>query len=122
MKKVFLALSGCALLALGASAQQLKDGYITMPSGANLHDFAKTWSKSNPNLTTVDGTANGETWDDQNFFISRVKIKPYFRNANTQVFDNITESNDTKLLFWVPAGANNVNGVHTGALPNGVYD
>lgn len=122
MKKVFLALSGCALLALGASAQQLKDGYITMPSGANLHDFAKTWSKSNPNLTTVDGTANGETWDDQNFFISRVKIKPYFRNANTQVFDNITESNDKKLLFWVPAGDNNVNGVHTGALPNGVYD
>ncbi len=121
MKKKSLILTGCALIALSSGAQSLKEGYIQWPESSKLSTYLNDWSKANPNVTTV----NGKTWDDENFFISRVKIKPYITNANTQVFENINESNDKKLLFWVPVGntsGSDVDHVFTGSLPNGRFD
>ncbi len=121
MNKKSLILSGCALVALTSAAQSLKEGYIQWPEGSQLHNYISNWSKSNPTVSTV----NGQAWDDENFFISRVKIKPYITNPNTQVFENINESNDKKLLFWVPVGntsGSDVNHVFTGSLPNAIFD
>ena len=118
MKKSLI-LSGFALVALSSSAQYLKEGYITWPDGAQLPTVISNWSLDNPTVTEFNGTS----WDDENFFISRVKIKPYITNVNTQVYENITESNDKKLLMWVPVGnVKDVNGIHSGSLPNGVFD
>lgn len=60
-------------------------------------------------------------WEDEEFFTSRVKLKPYIRNAATQIYD-IAAEKDKNLLFWVPIGYANLNGVKTNALPNGMYD
>lgn len=109
MKGKLLLLSGAAI-ALSANAQQLKPDYLTWPSSQGLAGYVKDWK------------AGQQLMEDENFFISRVKPKTHFRNTATQIFENFNESNDKRLVFWVPVGNSDVRGVHTDALPNGVFD
>lgn len=104
-KKLLLFLAS-ALFATAGSAQQLKSNYIDWGPGSS--DFANTlgnWEKGS------------QLTEDDNFFISRVKPKLHFRNANTQVRPSLTVQNDKRLLAWVPVGDVSKKG-----LPDGVYD
>lgn len=88
-------------------AQELKSNYIQW--GFDSHQFPgklQSWSKSNPKIN-----------DDDNFFISRVKPKQRFRYTDTQVRTDLTETNDKKLLAWLPWNVPSKN-----ALPDGVFD
>ena len=106
MKNKKLILTGLAFVALSASAQEYKEGYVDWGFGGTEFGTTVTnWKKGTP-IT-----------EDDNFFICRVKPRERFRNANTQVRPNLNESNDKKLLFWVP-----INGTKNNALPDGVYD
>lgn len=105
MKKILL-LTGCAFVALGASAQEFKEGYVEWGyGGTEFGQVVSEWQKGTP------------ICDDDNFFISRVKPRERFRNAATQVRSSLNETNDKKLLMWVP-----INGTKNNALPDGVYD
>ncbi len=95
-----------SLLALTASAQQYKDGYVAW--GTSSDQFG----------TTLQNWSVGKQISaDDNFFISRVKPKQTFRNAATQVRTNLTAANDKKLLAWIP-----INNEGSNALPDGVFD
>lgn len=88
-------------------AQELKSSYIQW--GFESQEFPyklQNWSKSNPKIN-----------DDDNFFISRVKPKQRFRYTDTQVRTDLTETNDKKLLAWLPWNVPSKN-----ALPDGVFD
>ena len=103
-KRLFLA--GLGAMVLTASAQEFKEGYVNWGyGGTEFGDIVTEWKKGTP------------ISDDDNFFISRVKPRERFRNQNTQVRSEINESNDKKLLLWVP-----INSTKNNALPDGVYD
>lgn len=103
--KVYLTLAAAGL-PLIAGAQHIRSGYVDWGiRGSDFPTALSSWSK-------------GQKWtDDDNFFISRVKPKVRFRNAATQVNPDLDESNDKKLVFWVP-----INNPDFNALPDGVYD
>ena len=74
MKNRRFFLAGLCLVAATASAQEFKEGYVQWGYGSDQYGATmKTWEK---------GKAINE---DDNFFISRVKPRERFRNANTQV-------------------------------------
>ena len=100
-----------ALMAMTAtvSAQSFQDGYVQWPASDQLHNYVQQWSNGSLNM------------EDENFFISRVKPHKQFRNLATQVNQNLNETNDKRLVFWVPVGDTNTdNGAN--ALPNGRFD
>ena len=106
-KRLILA-AGLTLCVMGASAQQLREGYIN--AGENVgsekfHTLVSNWTPGTP------------ISEDDNFYISRVRPHYRFRNAATQVRTDLTAENDKKLLAWIPVGDTDFN-----ALPNGVYD
>lgn len=106
MKNKHFFLTTLACMALAANAQEYKEGYVDWGYGGT--EFGTTvanWQKGTP-ITA-----------DDNFFISRVKPRERFRNVKTQVRQSLNESNDKKLLMWVP-----INGTKNNALPDGVYD
>ena len=105
MKRITF-LSTLALLALTVNAQSYKEGYV------DWGEFGTKFSQR-----VINWTPGQEITEDDNFFISRVKPKERFRNAATQVRSDITESNDKKILFWVPIDDEKEN-----AIPNGVFD
>lgn len=107
MRRIHLLLFGCCLIPSTLMAQELKSDYIQW--GFDSHQFAnklQSWSKANPTIN-----------EDDNFFISRVKPKTRFRNVDTQVRQDLTDSNDKKLLAWLPWNVPSKN-----ALPDGVFD
>lgn len=106
MKFKKLLLCGIALVAVSASAQELKSGYINWGPGSS--DFATTLST---------WTKGSQVTEDDNFFISRIKPRERFRNAQTQVNPLLTAANDKKLLAWLPVNSSSKN-----ALPDGVFD
>lgn len=110
MKSKFLLLSGMATIGFGANAQQLMADYIEWPSSTELATYVNKWEPGK------------QLFEDENFFISRVKLKNYIRNTATQVNVNLNEQNDKNLIFWVPCGEAMKKGVHTDALPNGLFD
>lgn len=111
MNRKFYLFAGLALVAVAANGQRLKADYIQWPSSSGLPDYVQEW---------VPGTP---LFEDENFFVSRVKPKTFIeRNTATQVYESITDANDKKLVFWVPVGNTNLNGVHTDALPTGMFD
>ena len=106
MKKREVLLTGFVLCSLAANAQAYKEGYIYW--GFDSREFpgaVEDWKKDH------------QVTSDDNFFISRVKPKATFRNAATQVRENLNETNDKKLIAWVP-----VNNDDSKGLPNGVFD
>ena len=99
-------IGGLSLLAATAGAQSYQEGYVEWGSfGQQFGTTLKNWEPGQ------------QVTEDDNFFISRVKPKARFRNAATQVRTNIDESNDKKLLMWVP-----IDDAEENSLPNGVYD
>ena len=120
-----LLLSGLALVSLTATAQQLHDGDIQWPNSQTLYQYVNYWTPGQPlRVTSAENSSPVQTggieFEDENFFISRVRIKPYFRNLATQVRDSLTEDVDKKLVNWVPI--NKANDGHTDGLPNGLFD
>ena len=104
-KHLFLAV-GMATMALGANAQEYKEGYIDWGyGGTEFGTIVEEWQKGTP------------ICEDDNFFISRVKPRERFRNVATQVNQEWDASNDKKLLTWVPFNTSGKN-----ALPDGVFD
>ncbi len=103
-RKIFL--MGMALAAIQVSAQELKDGYVKW--GVNSTTFHKTLG------SWIPGSAVNE---DDNFFISRIRPKVRFRNKETQVRLDLNETNDKRLLAWLPFNTSGKN-----ALPDGVFD
>lgn len=110
----------CALVAAGSlSAQRLAEGYIKMPDSGSLNIYVNAWDSGK-------GTINvgGLPWEDEEFFISRVKPRVRFFDTETQVRTDLTqwsESNqdgtDKRYLNWVPIGDPAFN-----AIPNGTWD
>lgn len=58
--------------------------------------------------------------EDENFFISRVKFRDRFVNRQTQAHSGINDTNEKKVINWVPIGVGD-NG-NANALPSGIYD
>lgn len=83
MKKKYLIFSGLTFLALTVNAQELQEGYID-------------WGKTSENFSTVlsNWSKGSKVTEDDNFFISRVKPKQHFRNAATQVNQQLDAKND----------------------------
>lgn len=124
MKKSLLLLTAVASLPLAMSAQELREGYITWPESSKLAEYVQQWNGGQGTFTI-----NGEAWEDQEFFTSRVKPRVRFDNPQTQVYperlayDLETKSGtDKRLCFWVPISDNQRNNVATNALPNGIFD
>ena len=111
MKSNLLLFAGLGMMTLSAGAQQLKTDYISWPVSNDFPKYVKLWEP---------GQA---LFEDENFFISRVKPKAYIeRNTALQVDPTLTDDNDKRLVFWVPLGNTNLNGVHTNTLPNSIFD
>ena len=105
MKKGIL-LTGLALMAVSANAQCYKEGYVESNfDSRKFADAVEQW------------TVDKQITEDDNFFVSRVKPKARFRNAETQVKPELNESNDKRLIAWVPINNPLVNG-----LPDGKFD
>ena len=100
-------------------AQQLHKDYITWPASAYLHNYVTNWTKGQELTKTWGDNGTQKEWEDEEFFTSRVKIKPYITNTATQIK---AYANNKRLLFWVPVGDTNRNGVNTNSLPNGIFD
>ena len=114
MIKKFTLISAVALLTAGSLyGQRLQPGYVTWPSSTSLHTYINAW---NSNGVSISG------WEDENFFISRVKPRTRLVNRNVQVYSTINASTDKRYLNWVPYGNNDDNGVMTNALQNGNFD
>ena len=92
MKKNLFLLSGILVLSFSSQAQELKEDYMTWPESPKLGQYVSSW---------VPGE---DLFEDENFYVSRVKPKERFRNAATQIDETLTEANDRKLVFWVPVG------------------
>ena len=106
-KHLFLA-AGFALCVTGASAQQLREGYIDAGQNTGSEKFQ---------LLLQSWSSNHQVSADDNFYISRVKPHTRFRNTATQVRKDLTAENDKKLIAWLPVSDPAFN-----ALPNGVFD
>ena len=98
---------GCLVSPAILQAQSLKENYIQWQNnkGDKLSATVDAWSR------------NGKVSEDDNFFISRVKPKARFRNQNTQVLKDLNDTNDKRLVAWVP-----FNNPETNALPDGIFD
>lgn len=108
MKRNLFLFSGILALSLSANAQELKEEYMTWPNSQGLGEYASQW------------TPGTYLFEDENFYISRVKPKARFRNANTQINETLTEETDKNLVFWVPVGT--ASGGNPNARPNGKFD
>ena len=123
MKRQLLFLSAAALLAAGVSAQQLHQGYVTPPSSSMLHKYVNDWVPGQELTTNYGDNGESSAWEDEEFFVSRVALKPHFVNLNTQIDKTKSDTDNKRLLFWVPINeSTGVNGEWLNALPNAVFD
>lgn len=105
----FLFLGLFALLANGTLFAQYPDHEMYV--GKTTQEFASSygrWNYTNPVLYT-------DCQDDEEFFISRVRLKDRFVNTETQVDPELDYNR--KLLWWCPIGVDQWN-----ALPTYHYD
>lgn len=109
-KKLMLYGSLATLAFASASAQSLREGYIQWPNSSSLPEYVNAWNQGTLDL------------EDEQFFISRVKPKMRFRNAATQVNENLTAANDKRLCFWVPMTTALEGQYNLNALPNSNFD
>ena len=84
--------AGLTLFSLGAHAQAFKEGYVNTKDAesSRFHTMVQNWER------------NHKLSDDDPFFISRVKPKVRFRNKATQVNKSLDETNDKRLIAWLP--------------------
>lgn len=111
--KITLCVGLSALLMAGSVSAQNPTQYIKW-NGENdkFHTAYNAWVKGQPLYPNAA--------EDENFFISRVKIKDRFTNRNTQANPNVTDDNEKKLINWVPIGT--TQGGNPNALPSGIFD
>ena len=132
MKRQLLFLSAAAFMTAGVSAQQLRgpesetdtrEPYVVWPQSYSLDQYINDWVPGQPMTKTYasERAAKSGTWEDEEFFTSRVKLRPLISNTATQIDESLIGSRDKKLLFWVPCGVS-TGYFQTGALPNGVFD
>ena len=132
MKRQLLFLSAAAFMTAGVSAQQLRgpesetdtrEPYVVWPQSYSLDQYINDWVPGQPMTKTYASAraAKSGTWEDEEFFTSRVKLRPLISNTATQIDESLIGSRDKKLLFWVPCGVS-TGYFQTGALPNGVFD
>ena len=112
MSKKYILLCGAALVASGGFAQKLQAGYVIEPESMNLPTYIQQWNGGNGSITV-----NNSTWEDEEFFTSRVKPRARFVNRYAQVRQEINDQNDKRYVNWVPLGYAGYN-----ALPNGEFD
>ena len=116
----------------GVSAQQLRgpesesdtrECYITWPQSYSLDQYINDWVPGQPLTKTYasERASKSGTWEDEEFFISRVKLRPLISNVATQIDETMIGSRDKNLVFWVPCGMS-TGYFQTGSLPNGVFD
>lgn len=108
MKKNLFLFSGILALSFSSHGQELKENYMKWPDSQKLGDYVWSW------------TPGEYLFEDENFYVSRVKPKERFRNSATQIDETLTEANDKKLVFWVPVGY--ATGGNANARPNGKFD
>ena len=132
MKRQLLFLSAAAFMTAGVSAQQLRgpesetdtrEPYVVWPQSYSLDQYINDWVPGQPMTKTYASAraAKSGTWEDEEFFTSRVKLRPLISNTATQIDESLIGSRDKKLLFWVPCGVS-TGYFQTGSLPNGVFD
>ena len=98
-----------ALLGVGALAcaqTPTHEHYVIYPEGGANDDFAskyRSWQPGQP----LDSNFS----DDEEFFISRVKLKDRFTYAQTQVDPELDPAR--RFLWWVPMGQSQWNAVPT---------
>ncbi|MDE7025083.1 MAG: hypothetical protein K2O88_04290, partial [Paramuribaculum sp.] len=131
MKKTLLLIGGLTFATMAMNAQQLRgpesetdtrQPYIQWPSSYSLDQYIQNWTPG-VEITRSYGENRvvKEGWEDEEFFTSRVKLRPLIRNSATQIYEEYSENNDKRLLFWVPCGMS-TGYFQTGALPNAVFD
>lgn len=102
MKQKALLFALCIGSWMAASAQvPTHPHYVTYTDGAD-YDFSSAYRNWEPGKALY-------LEDDEEFFISRVKLKERFTNVNTQV--DPTLSADRKMFWWVPIGEQRWNAV-----------
>ncbi len=132
MKRQLLFLSAAAFMTAGVSAQQLRgpesetdtrEPYVVWPQSYSLDQYINDWVPGQPMTKTYasERASKSGTWEDEEFFISRVKLRPLISNVATQIDETMIGSRDKKLVFWVPCGMS-MGYFQTGSLPNGVFD
>lgn len=112
MKKSLLLI--CCLLGIGATqigAQEIKEGYVKFPSGSKLQEYVSAWNAGSRQIQ-VDGA----TWEDEEFFTSRVKPRTRVTETTTNIYD-FGDKAGRRSLWWVPIGL-----PASQALPNGRFD
>ena len=99
--------AGLTLFSLGAHAQAFKETYVKTKDAesSRFHTMVQNWER------------NHKLSDDDPFFISRVKPKVRFRNKATQVNQSLDETNDKRLIAWLP-----YDDPHKNALPDGNFN
>ena len=124
MKKSLLFAAGMALAVMPMTAQRLSSGYVAWPSSQSLPEYVQQWNGGNGSIQV-----DGKTWEDANFFISRVKPKERFYNSLTQVYPSMTQydaesgtGTDKRLVWWVPCGDPSYDGQTLNALADGIFD
>ena len=128
MKKTLLFAAGLAIVSMPVAAQRLAEGYVTWPDGQSLATYINAWNGGNGTITI-----DGKQWEDQNFFISRVKPKVRFFNNESQVYPSLTQhtyngtqcnfdGKDKRLAFWVPISDEKRSSVKLNAMPDGNFD
>ncbi|MDE7024266.1 MAG: T9SS type A sorting domain-containing protein [Paramuribaculum sp.] len=123
MKKLYCLIGGLIFASMAMNAQQLKPGYLTPPSSHMLHKYVNDWEPGKELTTNYKEDGKSERWEDEEFFVSRVALKPYFVNKNTQIDKTKPDSENKKLLFWAPINEyTDENNVWLNALPNAVHD
>lgn len=117
MKKInFNGIMLCAMLMVSLSLFAQKPShpkYIKkMGESETFYGNYQNWTPGTP--------YSSEAADDEEFFISRVKPKERFTNAQTQVDE--TMSPERKMLWWCPLGNNEWNAVPTYHFDSEVFN
>lgn len=110
MKKTLLS-AAAILLATAAYGQRFQKGYVVIPASTELNTYVSQWNGGNGTITI-----DSKTWEDEEFFTSRVKPRTRIVNRNSQV-RVLNDDSDRRLLWWVP-----VDESYKLSLQNSVFD
>ncbi|MDE6383388.1 MAG: secretion protein, partial [Paramuribaculum sp.] len=112
MKKNLLLLSGMLAASGMVQAQSLQTGYVTNPESAELHTYINAWNDGKGNITI-----DSKTWEDEEFYTSRVKPRTRIERYGAGDVNNLTAENDKRIMWWVPIGDPSF-----WAIPNAQFD
>jgi endo-beta-N-acetylglucosaminidase D len=97
-----MALTGAFVLSTTVVAQETPTHPKYVTFGDEWVDLLDTWE---PGKSFIHpDSADYSTYIDDNFFISRVKLKPRFTNVNSQANPALTADNEKKFCWWAPVG------------------